>query len=103
MQESAFDAFLAALSNTCGSIAADGNPEGKWARSNPPPTIPQMHVVASGPGSGKTTLAKAFAVALVRASSGAPFPLGCALLGHQVETRDKGLKELYALIPRQAV
>jgi hypothetical protein len=101
MHEKAFDAFLVALSNSCGSIVADDNPEGKWARSNPPPTIPQMHVVASGPGSGKTTLAKAFAVALVRASSGARFPLGGALLVHQVETADKAFQELSALLAGQ--
>ena len=66
-QERAFDAFLSAAANSCCAIVAAANPECSFARSNPLPSIPVVQVIASGPGSGKTTLAKAFAVALVRA------------------------------------
>ena len=44
----------------------------------PPEAIPEMQVVASSPGSGKSTSAKAFMLAVAREGLKDKYPLGCA-------------------------
>jgi hypothetical protein len=88
-----------ALADSACDIVRKQNPDTPWARSNPAPAVAQLHVVASGPGSGKTTAAKAFMVALTRAMDQAPFPIGCALLVHHIETAHRAFDELSALLP----
>ncbi len=94
----AFSAFLRALSNSCSAIVAEAHPNG-WGKSNPPQDIPEVQVVASGPGSGKSTAAKAFAVTVTRTTEANGFPLGCVLLVHHVHTANVAHSELEALLP----
>ena len=58
-----------------------------------------MHVIAAGPGTGKTTLAKAFAVGLERVSNSKPYPLGSVLVVHHIATAEEAFRELFALLP----
>jgi hypothetical protein len=88
-----------ALTDSACDIERERNPEAPWARPNPAPAVPDLHVVASGPGSGKTTAAKAFMVALTRVMDQEPFPIGCALLVHQIKTAHRAFIELSALLP----
>jgi hypothetical protein len=94
-----FWAGWTALADSACDIVRQQNPDTPWARSNPAPAVSQLHVVASGPGSGKTTAAKAFMVALTRAMDQEPFPIGCALLVHHIETAHRAFTELSALLP----
>jgi hypothetical protein len=88
-----------ALTDSACDIVRERNPDAAWARSNPAPAVPDLHVVASGPGSGKTTAAKAFMVALTRVMGEELFPIGCALLVHHIETAHRAFTELSALLP----
>ena len=63
--------------------AQRGNPN---AIAFPPEDIPEMQVVASSPGSGKSTSAKAFMLAVAREGLKDKYPLGCALVVQHVET-----------------
>jgi hypothetical protein len=99
MEEAAFDAFLSALSASCCAIVCEAYPDGKWNRMHPEPTVPQMSVIAAAPGHGKTTLAKAFMAAVVRASEEVAWPLGCVLLVNFVETAQQAFEELSAVLP----
>jgi hypothetical protein len=63
-----------ALADSACDIVREQHPDAPWASNNPAPAVPDLHVVASGPGSGKTTAAKAFMVALTRAMGEEPFP-----------------------------
>src|SRR5258708_21070609 len=73
-RHSAFSAFLRALSSSCSAIVDEARPNGSGFDS-PPQNIPEVQVVASGPGSGKSTAAQAFAVTLARTSEANGFPL----------------------------
>jgi hypothetical protein len=88
-----------AFADTASDIVRERNPDAPWARSNPAPAIPDLHVVASGPGSGKTTAAKAFMVALTRVMGEEPFPIGCALLVHHIKTAHRAFIELSPFLP----
>jgi hypothetical protein len=98
MKEAAFDAFLSALSTSCCAIVCEAHPHGSWNRNHPQPPVPQMNVIAAPAGRGKTTLAKAFMTAVVRTNA-EPWPLGCVLLVHFVETAQQAFDELHALLP----
>jgi hypothetical protein len=98
-RESVFTACLRAFSDCCRSIVATAHPDSDWARLEP--EHPEMNVVAAGPGSGKTTYAKAFAVALARLHATHQFPIGCAFLVHHVDTADAFYRELSSLIQGQ--
>ena len=93
----AFSAFVRALSNSCSAIVAHAHPNG-WGRNHPQLEVPEVQAVASGPGSGKSTAAKAFAVTLARTSEANGFPLGCVLLVHHVHTANVARKELAELL-----
>jgi hypothetical protein len=88
-----------AFTDTACGIAPEQNPDASSANSNPAPAVPDLHVVASSPGSGKTTAAKAFMVALTRVMDQEPFPIGCTLLVHHIETAHRAFTELSALLP----
>ena len=60
-----------------------------------------MHVVASGPGSGKSTSAKAFMLAVVREGLKDKYPLGCAFVVQHIETAADAYEELKALLADQ--
>jgi hypothetical protein len=60
-------------------------------------------VVHSGPGSGKSTAAKAFMVGLTRATEHSKLPVGCAMLVHHVKTAQAAYEELSALLPPNTV
>jgi hypothetical protein len=62
-----------------------------------------LHVVHTGPGSGKSTAARALMVALVRASEHSTYSLGCVLLVHHVETAALAYRELSALLPNRVL
>lgn len=105
MREAAFRTFYNAAAMGCCAIVAEGRPDAEWAINNPQPSTPDMAVVAAAPGMGKSTLAKAFMVALVKASEdhrrddGGRWPLGAVLLVHHVETAQRAYDELNALLP----
>jgi hypothetical protein len=61
--------------------------------------VPALHVVYSGPGSGKSTAAKAFVAGMTRNTEVHRYPIGCALLVHHVETAAKAFAELSTLLP----
>jgi hypothetical protein len=98
MMEAAFDVFLRSLSASCCAIVCEAHPKGSWSRNHPLPPVPDMNVIAAAAGLGKTTLAKAFMTAVVRANA-EPWPLGCVLLVHFVETAQQAFDELHALLP----
>ena len=91
-------AFIHALSNSCSAIVANAHPNG-WGRNHPPQDIPEVQVVAAGPGSGKSTAAKAFAVTVARTTEANGFPLGCVLLVHHVHTANVAYREIEVLLP----
>jgi hypothetical protein len=68
-------------------------------REQPRTDVPTLHVIHSGPGSGKSTAAKAFMVGLTRDTEDHRYPIGCALLVHHVETAASAFAELSALLP----
>jgi hypothetical protein len=100
VQEKAFWAFYGALADACVTIVCEAYPGCEYAKNhkNDQPRR-DVHVVASAPGSGKTTLAKAFAVALTRVTENKPFPLGCVFLVHHIATAEMVYRELLALLP----
>ena len=57
-----------------------------------------MQVVASSPGSGKSTSAKAFMLAVAREGLKDKYPLGCAFVVQHIETADNAYGELNALL-----
>jgi hypothetical protein len=60
-----------------------------------------MQVVASSPGSGKSTSAKAFMLAVAREGLKDKYPLGCAFVVQHIETAADAYKELSVLSPDQ--
>jgi hypothetical protein len=99
VQQAAFWAFFSAVTDTLWAIVREHHPEIPRVHERPAPAIPPLHVVASGPGSGKTTLAKAFMAVLVRVTDGDPLPVGCALLVHHIETAEHAYRDLSMLLP----
>ena len=100
-QEAVYEAGLHALSASVLAIYQEvqrGNPN---AITFPPEGIPEMQVVASSPGSGKSTSAKAFMLAVAREGLKDQYPLGCAFVVQHIETADDAYKELKALLPNQ--
>jgi hypothetical protein len=57
--------------------------------------------VASSPGSGKSTSAKALMLAVTREGLKDQYPLGCAFIVQHVETAADAYEELNALLPDQ--
>ena len=94
-----FEAGLRAIFDSAVGILWETSPFCEWMDEHPVLSLPDMYVVHTGPGSGKTTAAKAFMVALVRATEGSRHPLGCVLLVHHVETAALAYQELNALMP----
>lgn len=97
--ESVFRASYSALFDSACDAVRVLSSKCSWSVGNPAPQTPPLHVVASGPGSGKTTAAKAFMAALVRETENNSFPLGCAFLVQFVKTADKAYRELNELLP----
>jgi hypothetical protein len=98
-RRSAYSAFCAALWNSCTTLVIQTHPYGSWSQGKKAPLVPEVQVVSSGPGSGKSTAAKAFMVAVTRTSEANGFPLGCLLLVHHVHTANVAYHELEALLP----
>jgi hypothetical protein len=65
-QEAVFEAGLRALSASLRAIYQEGQRDNPNALAFPHEGIPEMQVVASSPGSGKSTSAKAFMLAVAR-------------------------------------
>jgi hypothetical protein len=100
-QQAVYEAGLSALAASGRAIyqeAQRGNPK---AIAFPEEVIPEMQVVASSPGSGRSTSAKAFMVAVAREGLKDKYPLGCALVVQHVETAANAYEELTALLPNQ--
>jgi hypothetical protein len=100
-QEAVYEAGLHALSASVLAIYQEGQRGNPNAITFPPEGIPEMQVVASSPGSGKSTSAKAFMLAVAREGLNDKYPLGCALVVQHVETAADAYKELNALLPDQ--
>src|SRR5262249_53174 len=100
VREKAFRAFFGALADACRAIVCDEHPESQYAKENwrPRDAYPKQ-VLPSPPGSGNSTLAKAFAGALTRVSESRPYPLGCVFLVHHIATAEAVFRELSALLP----
>jgi hypothetical protein len=104
VQEKAFWAFFSALSDACIAIIADHHPHGAWKHNYPSSdNMHRMHVIGSAPGSGKTTLAKAFAIALTRVTGTSPYPFGCVFMVHHIATAEGVFQELSKLLPPDSV
>ena len=100
-QEAVYEAGLRALSASLRAIYQQGQRDNPKALVFPAEGIPEMQVVASSPGSGKSTSAKAFMLAVAREGLKDKYPLGCALVVQHVETAADAYKELNALLPDQ--
>jgi hypothetical protein len=100
-QEAVFDAGLSALTGSLRVIFQEFHRDNPNAISFPHEGIPEMQVVASCPGSGKSTSAKAFMLAVVREGLKDKYPLGCAFVVQHVETAADAYKELKVLLPDQ--
>jgi hypothetical protein len=100
-QEAVFEAGLRALSASLRAIYQEGQRDNPNAITFPPERIPEMQVVASSPGSGKSTSAKAFMLAVAREGLKDKYPLGCAFVVQHIESADGAYKELNALLPNR--
>jgi hypothetical protein len=98
-QDCVFEAGVRAIRDGAIDILWETSPFCAWTEEHPFHDLPEMYVVHTGPGSGKSTAAKALMAALVRATEGASYPVGCALLVHHVETIASAYAELSALLP----
>ena len=98
VRDSLFEATWSAWAASSAAVVAEAHPKSPWgcSRANGPPDI---QVVSAAPGSWKTTYAKAFAIALARATEDKDLPLGCAFLVHHVDTADAFYHELEAHLP----
>jgi hypothetical protein len=92
-------AAFSAAADTASYIVREAHPAGAWNTNNLEPKNPTVHVIHSGPGSGKSTAAKAFMAGLSRVTEDHRYPVGCAMLVHHVETAAKAFAELSALLP----
>lgn len=98
-QEAVYEAGRRALLRT--AVYQDFHRDNPAAIAFPHETIPDVQVVASAPGSGKSTSAKAFMLAVVREGLKDKYPLGCAFVVQHVETAADAYEELEALLPDQ--
>jgi hypothetical protein len=98
-REAVWLAAYGAAADTASQIVRDAHPEGPWTANNPEPKNHTVHVIHSGPGSGKSTAAKAFMVGLTRITEPSKFPVGSAMLVHHVKTAQAAYEELSALLP----
>ena len=96
-------AGFSAAADTASEIVRQTHPDCSWSKNNPAPNVPPVHVIHSGPGSGKSTAAMAYMVGLVRATEHSKFPIGCAMLVHHVKTAQKAYEELSELLPANTV
>jgi hypothetical protein len=83
-QEAVYEAGLRAFTASLRAICVEGQRGNPNALTFPPEGIPEMQVVASSPGSGKSTSAKAFMLAVAREGLKDKYPLGCALVVQHV-------------------
>ena len=97
-RDTVFSAGARAIVDGSAAILREISPFCDWADRNPAPPTPDLHVVHTGPGSGKSTAARALMVALVRATEHSSYSLGCVLLVHHVETAALAYRELNALL-----
>jgi len=102
-RDTVFAAGARAVADGSAAILREISPFCKWIDQNPAPPTPDLHVVHTGPGSGKSTAARALMVALVRATEHSAYPLGCVLLVHHVETAALAYRELSALLPNRVL
>ncbi len=100
-QRAVYEAGLRALTASLRAIYQEGQRDNANALTFPQEAIPEMHVVASGPGSGKSTSAKAFMLAVVREGLKDKYPLGCAFVVQHIETAADAYEELKALLADQ--
>ena len=100
-QEAVFDAGLRALSGSLVAIYQEFHRDNPEAISLPHEIIPRVQVVTSAPGSGKSTSALAFMLAVVREGLKDKYPLGCAFVVQHVETAANAYEELKVLLPDQ--
>jgi hypothetical protein len=100
-QEAVFEAGMRALIGSLRAIYQDFNRDNPNAIAFPHETVPEVQVVASAPGSGKSTSAKAFMLAVVREGLKDKYPLGCAFVVQHVETAADAYEELKVLLPDQ--
>ena len=100
-QEAVFEAGLRALSGSLRAIYQEFHRDNPIAISFPHEAIPKVQVVASAPGTGKSTSAKAFMLAVVREGLKDRYPLGCAFVVQHVETAGNAYEELKVLLPDQ--
>jgi hypothetical protein len=96
-----WEAAYGAAADVACHLVREAHPNSPWAEDKPAPKVPTLHVIHSGPGSGKSTAAKAFMVGLARVTESHKFPIGCALLVHHIETAAKAFAELSALLPKR--
>jgi hypothetical protein len=100
-QEAVFDAGMRALAGSLRAIYQEFHRDNPNAIAFPYEVIPKVQVVASAPGSGKSTSAKAFMLAVVREGLKDRYPLGCAFVVQHVETAANAHGELKVLLPDQ--
>jgi hypothetical protein len=100
-QEAVFEAGMRALSGSLVAIYQDFHRDNPNAIAFPHEAIPEVQVVASASGSGKSTSAKAFMLAVVREGAKNKYPLGCAFVVQHVETAANAYDELKDLLPDQ--
>jgi hypothetical protein len=100
-QEAVYEAGLSALTASLRAIYQEGQRDNPDAIAFPKEGIPEVQVVASSPGSGKSTSAKAFMVAVAREGLKDKYPLGCAFVVQHIETAADAYNELKALLPNQ--
>ena len=100
-QEAVYDAGMRALSGSLVAIYQEFHRDNPNAISLPYEIIPKMQIVASSTGSGKSTSAKAFMLAVVREGLKDKYPLGCAFVVQHVETAAGAFEELKVLLPDQ--
>jgi hypothetical protein len=55
--EAVWLASFSAAADTASQIGREAHPDGTWNTNNPAPKNPTVHVIHSGPGSGKSTAA----------------------------------------------
>jgi hypothetical protein len=100
-QEAVYEAGIAALTASLRAIYQEAQRDNPSAIAFLHEAIPEMQVVASSPGSGKSTSAKAFMLAVAREGLKDKYPLGCAFVVQHIETAANAYGELNALLPSQ--
>jgi hypothetical protein len=92
---------MRALTGSLWAIYQEFHRDNQEAISFPLEIIPEVQVVTSAPGSGKSTSALAFMLAVVREGLKDKYPLGCAFVVQHVETAANAYEELKVLLPDQ--